>query len=119
MKNSAALKNAGRFYLFLSVVALLSLLVSGGTFTHADEISLHVHATADIGDHGHATDCPACDVDDSPIHCGTNILITAMHEELAHPAVAPQTAIVRFKQLAGRMLVPEPPPPRFFLVFES
>lgn len=120
MKHSATPGFPRRFYLFLSVVALLSLLVTGGTFSHAEEFGLqdHVHTTADTGDHGHATESPACNFNDRPIHCGSNILMIAMHEELSNPAGVHQLSIGRFEPLAGLPIIPEPPPPRSFPVFD-
>jgi len=109
-----------RLHLVLAVVALLSLLVTGGTFSHAEEIGLqdHVHAAANAADHSHATECPACEVKDLPIHCGSSILILAGHEEFTVAAGGHQFSNSRFEPLANLPIIPEPPPPRSFPVFD-
>ncbi|WP_193175434.1 hypothetical protein [Oricola nitratireducens] len=104
----------------LSAFALVSLLLGGGVYAHAYEISPrdHVHAAASGDHHGHTSGCPMCKEDERPVHCGANILMTASVADLDHPALAPQSTDMRYSQLAGHLLIPESPPPRAFPVLE-
>lgn len=113
-------KRFGGGHLLVAVLALLSLLLSGGTYTHAHELGFesHVHSASTMDDHGHASDCPMCKGDERPVHCGANILMIVAVGELAHPARALQTAVIRQSQRAGHLLVPDPPPPRSIPVLE-
>jgi len=108
--------------LFLAVVALLSLLLSGGTYTHAHTLEIgaqnQVHSAASVDDQGDASQCPFCKPVDRSIFCDANIQMIAAEAGLDHPVLAPQASDVRFAKFAGRLLVPEPPPPRMFPVFE-
>lgn len=106
--------------MLLFAAAALSLFLNGGVFAHAHEFGQrdHIHAATSANDHGHASKCPMCKGDERPVHCGANILMIVAVGDLAHPLRAPQTGLIRHSQRSGRMLVPEPPPPRFIPVFE-
>lgn len=110
----------GFLRMLLFAAAALSLFLNGGVFAHAHDFDVrnHVHSANSTSDHEHRPACPMCKGDERPVHCGANILMTAAVADLDHPALAPQPTDIRYSQLAGHLLIPESPPPRFIPVFE-
>ncbi|MGI9400844.1 MAG: hypothetical protein ACR2O0_06285 [Rhizobiaceae bacterium] len=101
----------------ITFIAVLALGLSGGIYSHAEEVSHH-HAVETHHSHDHSIDLGSCCESDfsESVHCGANLLTLVELYQLHHPARVVDSTPFDIQEFIGSSLVIDPPPPRFFLV---
>ncbi|NRG18794.1 hypothetical protein HPQ64_13965 [Rhizobiales bacterium] len=106
------------FCRFFSVLAVLSLVMAGGFYAHAGEISPagHTHSLSHYNhtDHGHSGVPENHKSESGSLHCGSNILALFHECEIALLVEANKPALFLSVAEVSHHPVPEPPPPRSF-----
>ena len=103
--------------LVLTLLGMLTLVLAGGSFSHAHEITQRGHEHYHMHDHvdgasNHHHDDKTHDESDGPLHCGAPILTLVSQQATLTISGKERVIDNLVADLISRVLSPEPPPPR-------